>query len=92
MKKYGSPTPPEYDLSKITLKMAILQGDLDQLSNLIDDAWLLDQSQSGLKSDLVVYHEMLHYGHISFMIAKDMSYVGRLVKVIQDNSSTKMLA
>ena len=63
-----------------------MQGSLDQLSDLTDDAWLLDESQSGLKKDLVIYHEVLKYGHVSFMMAKDMSYVSRLVKVIQENS------
>ena len=92
MKKYGTETPPEYDLSKISIKMAIMQGDLDMLSDTTDDAWLLDEKQSGLKTDLVVYHEMLHFGHVSFMMAKDMSYVDRLVKVIHENSLTKVKA
>ena len=86
MQRYGQETPPEYDLSKIKVKMAIFQGDVDRLSDVEDDAWLLDESQSGLRSDLVVYHEMLHFGHWSFMIAKDMSYVDRLAKVIKENS------
>ena len=29
MIKYGSATPPEYDLSKIKVKMAIATGDVD---------------------------------------------------------------
>ena len=92
MEKYGQATPPEYDLSKISVKMAIMQGDLDQLSDVEDDTWLMDQSQSGLRQDLIVYHEMLHFGHVSFMMAKDMSYFTRLVKVIQENSGLEQIA
>ena len=58
MIKYGSEIPPEYELSKILVKMAIASGDVDQLSNIIDDEWLLNQSQSGLNvKDKVIFHK-----------------------------------
>jgi hypothetical protein len=38
--------------------MAIASGDVDQLSNIIDDEWLLNQSQSGLNvKDKVIFHK-----------------------------------
>ena len=58
MIKYGCENPPEYDLSKIEVKMAIATGDVDQLSNPVDDEWLLNQSQSGLNvKDKVIFHK-----------------------------------
>ena len=44
MKKYNSQTPPLYDLSAIPLKMALLSGDVDQLGDQTDIAWLKDES------------------------------------------------
>ena len=48
LQKYGNENPPEYDLSQIKVKMAIATGDVDQLSDKVDDEWLLDQSESRL--------------------------------------------
>jgi hypothetical protein len=62
--------------------MAIFQGDLDQLSDMNDDAWLLSD-QSGLNLDLVVYDKMLHFGHVSFMMANDMSYMNDIINLIK---------
>ena len=83
MKEYNSATPPKYDLSAIPVKMLILSGDVDQLGDKTDVDWLLDESQSGLKSDLVVFTKVLHFGHVSFMMAQDMSYVQDVIKVIK---------
>jgi hypothetical protein len=37
--------------------MAVFSGEVDELGDKADVAWLLDESQSGLKADKVVYHE-----------------------------------
>ena len=63
--------------------MLMLSGDVDQLGDAVDIAWLLDEKQSGLKEELVVFKKVLHYGHVSFMMAKDMSYVQDVIKVIK---------
>ena len=55
--------------------MAIASGDVDQLSNIIDDEWLLNQSQSGLNvKDKVIFHKQYHMGHTSFTMGNDTSY------------------
>ena len=69
MKRYNSAAPPKYDLSAIPIKMLLLSGDVDQLGDKTDIAWLEDESQSGLKQDLVVFKKQLHFGHVSFMMA-----------------------
>lgn len=84
LKKYGQEKPPMYDLSKVSLKMAIAHGDVDQLSDLQDVAWLMDQSQSGLRVDeLVVFQQVYHYGHNSFGMASDMKYLYDVMDVIR---------
>jgi len=73
--KYRRSTPPEYDLSKINVKMAVAHGDLDRLANTKDVNWLLDQKRSGLNvKDLLVYNATYHFGHGTFMLAQNMSY------------------
>ena len=44
MKRYGSETPPEYDLSKIKVKTALFTGDVDTLADPEDVEWLEDES------------------------------------------------
>lgn len=40
MKVYNNGTPPKYDLSAISINMALLSGDVDQLGDKVDVAWL----------------------------------------------------
>lgn len=42
LKRYGSKTPPEYDLSKIKVKTALYSGDVDKLADPQDVQWLED--------------------------------------------------
>jgi len=83
LRKYNVETPPKYDLSAIPIKMALLSGDVDELGDQTDVAWLEDESQSGLRNDLVVMKQEYHYGHNSFMMASNMSYVQDIIKVMQ---------
>ena len=69
VKKYGSETPPQYDLSKIDYPVAILGGSQDLLADTKDVDWLNEQ----IKEHVVFYHQY-YLGHISFAIAKDMSW------------------
>lgn len=70
---YGQDTPPEYDLSKIAVPMALYQGDLDILSNPTDVAWLVNDS--GINKDLIKLDRMLHKAHNGFNIGADMSFI-----------------
>jgi hypothetical protein len=54
--------------------MSLHHGDVDQLADEVDVAWLIDESQSGLKKDKIIQVKEYHFGHVSFLMAKDMSY------------------
>ena len=62
--------------------MALLSGDVDQLGDETDVAWLKDEAQSGLKKDLIVLEHEYHYGHNSFMMANDMSYLQDVISLM----------
>jgi len=72
MKKYNNEKPPKYDLSAITINMALLSGDVDEVGDKADIAWLKDYSESGINKDLVVFEHEYHYGHNSFMMSNTM--------------------
>ena len=44
MQKYGQFQPPAYNLSEISIPMAMLHGDIDPLSNPVDVKWLVNES------------------------------------------------
>ena len=75
MKRYGTEQPPEYDLSKCTVKTAVFHGDVDDLSTPGDVKWLLDKEQSKWDTDnLLVHEQFLHSNHDGFWLGKDMSF------------------
>ena len=59
--------------------MALFSGDIDELGDKTDVAWLLDESQSGLKASKIVHHQELHFAHDSFTMAKNMTYMDTAV-------------
>jgi pimeloyl-ACP methyl ester carboxylesterase len=69
MVKYGQINPPEYDMSLIKLPIAIMSGKTDKLADPADVAWTAAQ----LKHTTIFNHEY-YLGHMSFAIAKDMSF------------------
>ena len=67
LEKYGTETPPLYNLSQCGVKIGVFHGDLDPASNPIDIDWLLDESQSGFRSsELLVFKKEYHFLHESF--------------------------
>ena len=66
---YGRSTPPDYDMSLIDFPIAILAGEKDLLADPKDVEWTYEQ----LKHTTVFYY-MYYLGHMSFAIAKDMSW------------------
>ena len=53
---YGQSSPPEYDLSKFPISLAVASGDIDPGADPLDVAWLLDQEESGLNTeDLLLF-------------------------------------
>lgn len=55
--------------------MALATGDEDKLSDPLDVKWLLDEAQSGIKSELIVFHKQYHFDHGSFTMSIDASYL-----------------
>ena len=80
LKKYGSKYPPPYDLSKVYTKVAIFHGDLDRLADLRDVYWLAGDSGLSYKAVPKLYH----FGHESFLMARNMTYFERDVINIID--------
>ena len=54
MQKYGQKDAPDYPLNAIQVPIALAHGDVDQLADPADVAWLLNEAQSGLRSDLII--------------------------------------
>jgi lysosomal acid lipase/cholesteryl ester hydrolase len=69
VKKYGQETPPDYDLSLIKFPVAIMSGDTDKMADPKDVKWTASKLQHTL-----VFNKEYHLGHLSFAIAKDMSF------------------
>uniref|UniRef100_A0A7S3ITW3 Uncharacterized protein n=1 Tax=Strombidium inclinatum TaxID=197538 RepID=A0A7S3ITW3_9SPIT len=68
-KKYGQDTPPDYDLSLLDFPIAIFSGEKDLLADPTDVKWTSEQL-----ANITVFNHEYYLGHMSFLIAKDMSY------------------
>lgn len=69
-KKYGQSTPPAFPLQNINVPIAKFTGNTDELGNLIDNKWLSEQI-----SHTLVFDKVYDFGHLTFFIGKDMSYL-----------------
>jgi lysosomal acid lipase/cholesteryl ester hydrolase len=70
-KVYGSDSPPHIAIENIQGKVpiAMFVGAMDELADAIDNEWAYSQ----MSKAVVFYHEY-NLGHLSFMVAKDMSF------------------
>ena len=70
MKIYNQPQPPEYNLANILdFPIALFSGSFDLLADTTDVKWLSDNLGKN-----VVFNKTYKLGHMSFAIAKDMSF------------------
>ena len=69
IKIYGSVEPPKIPLENFKVPVALIQGDTDRLADPTDVEWLNSQIESH-----VVFRKMYSLGHLSFTLAKDMSW------------------
>lgn len=84
MAVYGQPVPPKYDLSKISVPMALYLGIYDRLADSKDGAWLLSQ----LNPEYVVKAETdLEFGHATFIWGKDASYLDGVIELVREYGS-----
>ncbi|CAI2370347.1 unnamed protein product [Moneuplotes crassus] len=80
--KYGSDTPPEYEFSKVSgNKVAMFYGTADLLATPGDSLWLKEQ----LGSNAITFSEY-KLGHMSFLLAKDMSFFDEVMEVLKANT------
>lgn len=70
MDKYGTIKPPFVPLDQISIPTALFVGQYDNLATVADNEWLVTQ----LNPEALVWHRTYPLGHLSFSLAKDMSY------------------
>ena len=86
---YGQPEPPQVDLTKIRdagVPVAIFASKFDLLTEITDQRWTRDQILNGEKendSNTLVYYNEWDYGHYSFMVAEDMSYLDHVKQLLK---------
>ena len=73
---YGQSTPPNVDLGKIKVPVAMFVGTHDELGDPKDNQW----AKSRIKT-VKYYHEM-NAGHLTFLIGKDMSYFSKVLDLV----------
>lgn len=67
--KYGTVEPPSIPLENLDVPVALFAGSYDKIATPDNVEWLNDQI-----SDKVVHKAYYPLGHLSFALAKDMSY------------------
>ena len=87
LKLYGSIEPPQVPLQNLSIPTALFQGSLDRLANPTDVEWLATQIP-----DALVFREMYPLGHLSFLIALDMSWFSVDVMNLVNQYATNDLA
>lgn len=68
-KRYGSDSPPDYNLKALDFPIAMFGGSQDKMADPKDVEWTYNQ----LKDKVIFYHQY-YLGHMSFAIAKSMDY------------------
>ena len=70
MEVYGTANPPKVPLDQISIPTALFVGTYDNLATVADNEWLVTQ----LNPDTLVWNQQYPLGHLSFTLAKDMSW------------------
>ena len=70
MDHYGTFVPPKVPLEQLGMPTALFVGSFDNLATVKDNEWLETQ----LSPDVLVWKEVYPLGHMSFSLAKDMSF------------------
>lgn len=79
-KKYGQDTAPSIDISKISsVPIALFVGKSDELATVTDAEWIV----KNLGYNAMKHYEEVEGGHLSFLLAKDMSYFDGVLKFIE---------
>lgn len=81
---YGNVQPSDYDLSKINgMKIALIAGVTDKLSNPKDVLWLKEQ----LGKNVVYFNEFDKMGHLTFLIGNNSDWFLDVVEIFCEHKS-----
>lgn len=84
LKRYGSEEAPAIDFSTIKdVPIAVFAGKYDLFQPVEDIRKVKDQ----LAKNVLKYYGEYDYGHITFLIGKDMHYLDKMQKVIKEHAS-----
>ena len=70
MEVYGTAIPPAVPLDQLSLPTGLFIGNYDKLATVADNEWLVTK----LNPDTLIWNQTYELGHLSFTLAKDMSY------------------
>jgi lysosomal acid lipase/cholesteryl ester hydrolase len=76
--RYGQPTAPEFQLQNIKVPVAKFTGSSDKLGDVTDNKWLSKQIK-----DVLVFDKTYDYGHLTFFIGKDLSWLDDALDILQ---------
>ena len=74
MKRYGSYNPPEIDISTIDTPIGMFIGKYDTLATPGDN----QENKSKIKN--LIHYQEYELDHLSFILAKDMSYFSDVIR------------
>ena len=81
---FGTPNPPEFNLTNIEgIPIALLYGTTDEVSDVHDVDWLIDQL-----GDNVVFTGNYNYGHLSYFTATNMEYLNDIYNLLHEYPPT----
>ncbi len=86
MEKYGTIAPPEVPVDQISVPTALFVGTYDKLATVADNEWLVTR----LNQDSLIWHKEYPLGHMSFTLAKDMSFFKEDVMALVNQYATNV--
>ena len=87
LERYGSSTPPDWDLSKIKVPVTLLAGTKDELATKKNTEYLISKLTNAL--DLTVNY-IENYGHTTWMYAKDGSMFLPIIDKAMDKDAGRV--
>jgi len=78
MEKYGQPSAPQVDLSKIAVPTAFVIAKDDIIADVTDVEWAVKQINPDYLKEVLE----IQGGHGSFMAGHDMTYIQEIIKWI----------
>jgi len=83
MNHYNQTTPPKFDLAQINKPVHLFVGGKDELADPFDAEFT---KNSLINAQNLTYNLYDNYGHASFLIGKNVSYIEDVIKVIEESN------